>query len=124
MLITNTGVFETIAGRNVRDTLKLESWCHEVHQHVLPNAEKTRQRVKNKPRRGFYFVSSEQVQRNRWARLCLCPDQCGLVCSLVSKASVLFFLLSVFQRGFGTARGAGLLNGLVFDVEHLRSIAQ
>jgi len=53
MLITDTGVLETNAGQNVRDTLKLESWCHEVRQHVLPNAEMIRQRVKNNPVEAF-----------------------------------------------------------------------
>ena len=59
MLITNTGVLETIAGQDVRDAVKLESWCHEVHQNVLPNAEMTEQRVLIIPVETLIFVSSE-----------------------------------------------------------------
>jgi len=59
MLITNTGVLETIAGQDIRDAVKLKSWCHEGHQYVLPNAEIIGQRVQNIPVEALIFVSSE-----------------------------------------------------------------
>jgi len=64
MLITNTGVLETVAAQDVRDAVKLESWCHEGHQYVLPNAEMIEQRVQIIPVEALIFVSSEEVQRS------------------------------------------------------------
>ena len=125
MLITNTGVLETIASQDVRDTVKLESWCHEGHQYVLPNAETIGQRVQNIPVEALIFVSSELVQRSDgpdsvFVRIDLdwfaawCREQA--CCYLRSRG--------YSQREFGTARGVGPLNGLVFEAGHLNSNGQ